>query len=109
MSVRPHHARWQPLASLLVLALMFLAGLVLVTKGGIEVYHLLLTYVSNWPALLMSLLMVIAGVCCHGTKYLIRDMKDMSKLANPHWLSSHLSVSYYTTLPILLLVSESRN
>ena len=98
--------RWQPLASLLVLAIMFLIGLLFVTKGGLEVYHLVLTYVSNWPALLISLLVVIAGVCCHGTKYLIRDLKDMSKLVNPHWLTSHLSVSYYTTLPLLLLVSQ---
>jgi len=105
VSLRPHHVRWQPLASLLVLAGMFLVGLLLVTNGGIEVYHLLLTYVSNWPALLMSLLMVIAAVCCHGTKYLIRDLKDMSKIANPHWITSHLSVSYYTTLPLLLLAS----
>lgn len=105
LSMRPSHTRWQPLVSLFVLSCLFLVSLVITTQGGVEVYHLLLTYLASWPALLVCLLTCLAASVCHKTKYLMKDVRDMSKVSLPHWVSSHLSVSYYTTVPGVLAAS----
>eukprot|EP00090_Calanus_glacialis_P015464 TRINITY_DN24410_c0_g1_i1.p1 TRINITY_DN24410_c0_g1~~TRINITY_DN24410_c0_g1_i1.p1 ORF type:complete len:131 (+),score=23.98 TRINITY_DN24410_c0_g1_i1:1-393(+) len=36
---------------------------------------------------------------------LINNISDMSKLSLPHWVSSHLSVIYFSILPIFLMAS----
>jgi len=104
-SIRPGLNKLKPLVSFVVLALIFLMTIALATQGGIHVYHLLLTYISNWPTLLFSLLMVLATVLCHGTNYLMKDVADMSKLSLPHWVTSHLSVIYTSILPVFLAAS----
>ena len=105
ISQRPSILPFKPALTFGVLALIFLMDLVLATQGGIHVYHLLLTYISNWPTLLFSLLTVLATVLCHGTNYLLKDLSNMSKVSLPHWFTSHLSVIYFTVLPIFLTVS----
>ena len=72
VGLRPSYFRLKPLLAFLVLAVLFLLDLVLATQGGIHVYHLLTTYIASWPALLFSLLTVLAAVFCHGTNRLIR-------------------------------------
>ena len=104
-SIKPAFHRFKPFLSFSVMALIFLIDIVLSTQGGIHVYHLLLTYISNWPTLLFSLLTVLATVLCHGTNYLLKDLSNMSKVSLPHWFTSHLSVIYFTVLPIFLTVS----
>jgi len=102
---RPSILRFKPALTFSVVVVLFLMDLVLATQGGIHVYHLLLTYISNWPTLLFSLLTVLATVLCHGAGYLMKDLSFMSKLSLPHWVTSHLSVIYMTALPILLTSS----
>lgn len=105
VSIHSSLPRLKPLITFCVLFTISLVDLVLVTQGGIEVYHLVSTYLPTWPATLICLLTVIAATLCHGTKYLMRDLSDMSNIHLPHWVTSHLSVSYYTTIPALLLAS----
>ena len=107
VSIAPSYARLKPLVVFLVLALVFLLDLVLATQGGIHVYHLLHTYLSSWPALLFSLLTVLATVLSHGTGHLVRDLGAMTKFPLPHWATAHLSVIYYSLLPIALTVGTS--
>merc|ERR1711892_1100809 len=102
---RPSILRFKPALTFSVVVVLFLMDLVLATQGGIHVYHLILTYISNWPTLLFSLLTVLATVLCHGAGYLMKDLSFMSKLSLPHWVTSHLSVIYMTALPILLTSS----
>jgi len=103
ISQKPSILPFKPAVTFGVLALIFLLDLVLATQGGIHVYHLLLTYISNWPTILFSLLTVLATVLCHGTNQLMKDLSTMSKLSLPHWVTSHLSVLYFTVLPTLLI------
>ena len=107
VSIRPAFSRLRPLLAFLVLALLFLLDLVLATQGGIHVYHLLTTYIASWPALLFSLLTLLATLACHGTSNLMKDMGDMTKFPLPHWAASHLSVLYYSFLPTALTVRSS--
>jgi len=102
VSLRPSTLSFKPALAFGVLALIFLIDLVLATQGGIHVYHLLLTYISNWPTLLFSLLTVFSAVLCHGTNILMKDISSMSKLSLPHWATSHLSVIYFSFLPAFL-------
>jgi len=104
-SIKPVFGKFKPIISFIVLALIFLIDIVLATQGGIHVYHLLLTYISNWPTIFFSLLMVLATVLCHSTNFLMKDLSDMSKLPLPHWVTSHLSVIYTTVLPAFLAAS----
>merc|ERR1711892_558062 len=46
---RPSILRFKPALTFSVVVVLFLMDLVLATQGGIHVYHLLLTYISNWP------------------------------------------------------------
>ena len=104
-TIRPGAHKYKPLLTFIVLVSIFLMAISLATQGGIHVYHLLFTYISNWPTLLFSLLTVLATIFCHGTNYLMRDISDMSKLSLPHWVTSHLSVIYTSVLPVFLAVS----
>ena len=106
-SLKPSMGRFKPLIGFLVLALLFLADLVLATQGGIHIYHLLISYIASWPALLFSLLTVLATLLCHGIGHLMRDVADMARLRLHHWVTSHLATIYYTLLPIALTVSQN--
>ena len=103
--LKPSMGRFKPLIAFLVLALLFLADLILATQGGIHIYHLLISYIASWPALLFSLLTVLATLLCHGIGHLMRDVADMARLRLHHWVTSHLATIYYTILPIALTVS----
>eukprot|EP00092_Neocalanus_flemingeri_P033013 GFUD01035905.1.p1 GENE.GFUD01035905.1~~GFUD01035905.1.p1 ORF type:complete len:666 (-),score=128.90 GFUD01035905.1:19-2016(-) len=105
LSQRPSILPFKPALTFTVLALIFLMDLVLATQGGIHVYHLLLTYISNWPTLLFSLLTVLATVLCHSTDHLMKDLSSMSKISLPYWVTSHLSVLYFSVLPTFLTIS----
>ena len=69
---RPSLLPYKPLLTFLLLLLLFLVDLVLATQGGVTVYHLLSTYISAWPALLFSLLTILATTLCHGTNRIVR-------------------------------------
>ena len=105
VSLRQDLTKFKPLVAFMVVALLFLLDLVLATQGGITVYHLLTTFISTWPTLLFSLLTVVAALLCHGTSHLMRDLEDMARQRLHHWVSSHLSVIYYSFLPAVLTVS----
>ena len=105
VSLRHDLTKFKPLVAFMVVALLFLLDLVLATQGGITVYHLLTTFISTWPTLLFSLLTVVAALLCHGTSHLMRDLEDMARQRLHHWVSSHLSVIYYSFLPAVLTVS----
>jgi len=96
---------FKPAITFSALAIILLIDLLMATQGGIHVYHLLLTYISNWPTLLFSLLTVLATALCHGTNYLMKDLSNMSKLSLPHWVTSHLSVIYISVLPTFLIAT----
>lgn len=104
---RPAIVPFKPALTFGVVVLLFLLDLLLATQGGINVYHLLFTYLSSWPPLLFSLLLVLATVICHGAGYLMKDISYMSKINLPHWATSHLSVIYITVLPVFLTASLS--
>ena len=78
-SLKPSMGRFKPLIAFLVLAVLFLADLVLATAGGIHIYHLLISYIASWPALLFSFLSLIATLLCHGVGHLMRDVADMAR------------------------------
>jgi len=102
-SLKPSMGRFKPLIAFLVLAVLFLADLVLATAGGIHIYHLLISYIASWPALLFSFLTLIATLLCHGVGHLMRDVADMARLRLHHWVTSHLATIYYTLLPVALM------
>merc|ERR550517_1765441 len=101
VAFRPSMLPYKPLLGFIVLIFLFLVDLLLAKQGGIHVYHLLTSYISSWPALLFSFLTVGATLLCHGTSRLIRDVTGMGKLKLGHWITSHLSVTYYSLLPAL--------
>merc|ERR1719204_2100613 len=102
-SLKPSMGRFKPLIAFLVLAVLFLADLVLATAGGIHIYHLLISYIASWPALLFSFLTLLATLLCHGVGHLMRDVADMARLRLHHWVTSHLATIYYTLLPVALM------
>merc|ERR1712223_529693 len=102
VSIKPSYARFKPLIAFFVLAVLFLLDLVLATQGGIHIYHLLTTYIASWPTLLFSLLTVTTTLGCHGAGFLMRDLSDMSKFRLSHWTQAHLSVIFYSLLPIAM-------
>jgi len=95
----------QPVVFLFMVALVFALDLILMTQGGIHIYHLLYTFILQWPILLFSLLTVLATIFCHGVPFLVTDISDMSKTVFPHWITCHLAVDYYTVLPALTSAS----
>jgi hypothetical protein len=38
-------------------------------QGGIHVYHLLHSYLYQWPLLLVCLLTLLPTIFCHGVRY----------------------------------------
>ena len=54
-------------------------------------YHLLMTYIGTWPAILTCLLTLLATLACHGAELLVKHVVDMSKVnkdANCYQLST---------------------
>ena len=82
--IKPSLLRWKPLAVVVVIALLFLMALSLATRAGLHIYHLVLTYVSTWPCLLISLLTLASATLSHGTRHLMKDMADLSKVTIKH-------------------------
>merc|ERR1711892_251689 len=105
ISYRPAILPLKPTLTFCIICLIFLLDLVLATQGGIHVYHLLLVYISKWPIILFSLITVLATVFCHGISYLMENLSNMRKLSLPHWLSSHLSVIFFSILPTFLMAA----
>ena len=113
LAFRPSLLPYKPVITFLLLAVLFLLDLVLATQGGIHVYHLLTTYIASWPALLFSLLTVLATVLCHGTSSLIRSMSCLTMLGcmfagkreisieKKHVLATRIIFSYFYTPPKL--------
>jgi len=93
--------RCQPLVFLVLLCVVFCLEVLLMTQGGVHIYHLLYTFILQWPLLLFTLLTILATIICHGVPFLVTDIADMSKIVFHHWLASHLAVGYYTILPII--------
>lgn len=98
-------AKCQPMVFLFMVAVVFSLDLLLMTQGGIHIYHLLYTFILQWPILLFSLLTVLGAIFCHGIPFLVTDISDMSKTIFPHWITCHLAVDYYTLLPALTSAS----
>ena len=51
---------------------------------------------------------VVAALGCHGAGFLMRDLSDMSKFRLSHWVQAHLSVIFYSILPIALTVRSTK-
>ena len=100
--ILPRFIKLKPLVTFLVLALVFLMDLVLATRAGLHVYHLLYTYLATWPCLMILLLTLLSATWSHGTRHVMRDLADLSKVTLPHWVTSHLSVIYTTVAPGLI-------
>ena len=89
-----------------ILGMLFLAALVFTSHGGVHVYHLLLTYIYDWPTILFCFLTVFITNLCQGVHSLVNNISVMNRLSLHPWLSSHLSVLYYSVLPVLLMVQK---
>ena len=50
----------------------------------------------------------MAALGCHGAGFLMRDLSDMSKFRLSHWVQAHLSVIFYSILPIALTVRSTK-
>ena len=105
VSLRVGFLRYKPAVTFSCLTFLFLVDLVMATQGGLHIYHLLLTYISSWPALLTSLLSLLSCLLCLGPHSLLSTLVDMSKVRLPHVVISHLSVLYTSLSPALLLAS----
>ena len=105
ISHRPSILSFKPALTFTVLTFIFLMDLILATQGGIHAYHLLMTFLYSWPALLFSFLTVVSATLCHGTANLVKDIGCMSKISLPFCVSSHLSVIYLSILPTFTCVS----
>jgi len=103
VNIKPTFIPYRPLITFGVLAVFFLLDLFMTTQGGIHVYHLVNTYISTWPQLVIVLLTVLPAVFCHGTRNIMKDLADMSRVCLHHFVCSHLSVLYYTVVPLLTL------
>jgi len=98
-------SKCQPMVFLFVICIVFALDLLLMTQGGIHIYHLLYAFILQWPTLFFSLLTVLAAIFCHGIPFLVTDIADMSKMVLPHWVTCHLAVDYYSVQPILTSAS----
>ena len=78
----PRFIKLKPLVTFLVLALVFLMDLVLATRAGLHVYHLLYTYLATWPCLMILLLTLLSATWSHGTK----DMNNRKRLSSLSFL-----------------------
>ena len=104
--IRPRFLKLKPLVTFLVLSLVFLMDLVLATRAGLHVYHLLYTYLATWPCLMIVLLTLLTATWSHGTRHVMRDLADLSKVTLPHWVTSHVSVIYTTVAPGLIIAGK---
>ena len=104
--ITPLVVKYKPVLSLCVLVLILLLDLLLATQGGIHVYHLLLTYISNWPAILFTFITVVTSILALGTKEIIQDISTITTISLPHLVTSHLSVCLTTIIPLLAAVSN---
>jgi len=105
--IRPRFLKLKPLVTFLVLSLVFLMDLVLATRAGLHVYHLLYTYLATWPCLMIVLLTLLTATWSHGTRHVMRDLADLSKVTLPHWVTSHVSVIYTTVAPGLIIAGAA--
>jgi len=97
--------KFKPALTFLVLVFIFLLDLVLATQGGIHIYHLVLTYIANWPTLLVSFLTVLLTVFCMGVEKMMKTLPVMSSITFPFWAVSQLSTIYFIILPVFVLAS----
>jgi len=94
--------RWRPLFLFLILAALFLLTLPMTTQGGIHPFHIFQIYSSSWPCLLFSLLILSCSLS-HGPKHMLEDLSNMCQTKFSSWVSCHLSVLYYSLIPIFLM------
>jgi SNF family Na+-dependent transporter len=71
-NIKPGLISYRPLITFCVLVVFFLLDIFMAAQGGIHVYHLLTTYISQWPQLLITLLTVLPAVLCHGTRNIMK-------------------------------------
>jgi len=102
ISIKPSLLRYKPAITFSLLTFLFLLDLVLATQGGLHVYHLLMTYIGTWPAILTCLLTLLATLACHGAELLVKHVVDMSKVNLGHVFTCHLTVLYTSVSPVLL-------
>ena len=105
--LRPGLTKLKPLVTICVLVLIFLMDLALATQAGIHVYHLLYTYLANWPCLLICLMTLLAAVLAHSPRHIMRDLCEMSGLSLPHTLTAHLTTIYTSLAPLLLTATAA--
>lgn len=101
VSLRPPLLRYKPVLTFSLLTLLFLVSLVLATGGGVHIYHLLATYIAQWPALLTSLLTLLAAATCQGPGQVAELLLDMSQARLHLVATSHLVVLLSTVAPAL--------
>jgi hypothetical protein len=70
------------------------------------VYHLVHSYLYQWPLLLVCLLTLLPTIFCHGVRNLMKDLANMSGLSLAHWVTTHLSTLFYTVMPLLTTVNH---
>ena len=88
--------------------LIYSAGLVAVcfsTLGGVHVFSLLHSYISDWPLLLVTVLTTLAGTHCMSMSSVFKFLSIMSRRKLTNFTKSHLSVILVTVVPILVSVS----
>jgi len=105
--IKPSLIKLKPLITFIVITLIFLMDLALATRAGVHVYHLLYTYVATWPCLLIILMTLISATLSHGTRHVMKDLSDLSKVTLPHWVTSHMSVIYTTVAPIMVTAAAA--
>ncbi|XP_023325122.1 sodium-dependent proline transporter [Eurytemora carolleeae] len=88
VAIRPSLIPYRPLITFLILVVFFLLDIFMTTQGGINVYHLVNTYIATWPQLLIVLLTVLPAVLCHGTRNMMKDLSEMSKVCFHHFVTS---------------------
>ena len=105
--IRPSLVKLKPLITFIILVLVFLMDLAIATQAGVHVYHLLYTYIATWPCLMIIMLTLVAATLSHGTRHVMRDLSDLSKVMLPHWVTCHLSVIYTTVAPLLVTATAA--
>jgi len=107
-SIVSHRAtclRFKPFISFVVLLVLSVICIILSTEAGIPLFHLLHTYIANWPLLLFCVLSVLSCVHSHVTVYIVKDLSSMCRTNISHVMSSHFSVLITTIIPLLLTAS----
>merc|ERR1712029_54138 len=59
------------------------------------------------PLLLIILMTLISATLSHGTRHVMKDLSDLSKVTLPHWVTSHMSVIYTTVAPIMVTAAAA--